>query len=239
MGPAGEMASSHASNVFLTKANRPALTAKVHLRASTPTAAPQLGREIREEAGDSGRGQRWGASSQPQTRADACSAGCPASAQPPASGVVTALMGSLLCSWEKASQRSRDRAQSLGHQGAPDHIPRQAAHHFPGGFYCPPPSVDPRRHTEPASPSSWARWWQPRVKTPGPRARRAPLRSPSASWAGHPDSCSPARKKGKHTFTGKGNMGSSSSHVSSFEAQDGRGGKRAFSQGRLAGAAVH
>lgn len=56
--------------------------AKVHLWALTPTGAPQLGREIREEAGDSGRVQRWGASGQLQTRAKACSVGCPGSAQP-------------------------------------------------------------------------------------------------------------------------------------------------------------
>lgn len=63
--------------------------------------------------------------------------GLPNQRPAPASGVATALMGSLPCSWEKAGQRSRDRAQSLGNQGAPDYIPCQAAHHVSGGFYVP------------------------------------------------------------------------------------------------------
>lgn len=46
-------------------------------------------------------------------------------------GVVTPLKGSLSSFWEKAHQRSWDRAKSLGDHGVPCHIPHPAAHHFP------------------------------------------------------------------------------------------------------------
>lgn len=41
-------------------------TARAHLQASASTAASQLGREMEEEAGETGGGQRWGADSTPK-----------------------------------------------------------------------------------------------------------------------------------------------------------------------------
>ena len=66
VGAISKVASSHASNVLLTK--RPAPQPGSGLQPPQP-AAPPLERGIRKEAGEAGRGQTWEANSQPQTQA--------------------------------------------------------------------------------------------------------------------------------------------------------------------------